>query len=336
MEKSIFDTYYGKVTQLENQAKHALPFLIKYNDMVSLSDGDIDIIKNTRSMARSPISELFQKLVLDNKLDLFYFMNLSNVQGISIPELLLMDQIIIDGANIPSCPEHLKKIWINVTPYLFKKRNLNEPMRISDNLRLFNAMVCGALCRSYDRSDAWLNPSLSALIIKMYSNVIGVKLMIGYNLMPDELLFVQTFFAAYYAKLMGSKNDNNKLPYLLNRCGFLGSLNEIQERLNLLFDKGMDISLENICKILSTDGPAKMKQFDMTKLLRMFAMSASDNQTMLLALTYPPYFLYVLLKNLSGFKNPTISGTIKKLGFKKDMDKILMSLQTSSVLQQLK
>ena len=275
------------------------------------------------------MSELFKKLALDGKLDSFYLMNFSDIQTVSIPEILLMDQIIIDGSVLTTCPNFLKKPWINITPYLFKKKTTNDVLRVSDNLRLFNAIVLGALCKSYDSSDGWLTPTLAAMLIKMYSTTITILLQIAYNLSLEEYQLVQTLFSAYYAKLLGTSKDTSEIPYLLNRCGYLGSLSEISDRLALVFEKRKELDLDVICEILRENGPGKMKRFNKNILFRLFAMSAADNQTMLLALEYPPYFVFTLLKNISGHKNPTISNMIKKTGFKKDIDNFVTALMSS-------
>ena len=336
MKKTLFDTSYAYNTDLKSQVKHALPFLIKNKNEISLSERDIAALAATNALSRTPMSELFKKIVLDGKLDIFYFMNFSDTQTVAIPEILLMDQILIDGSTVEHCPEFLKKVWTNITPYLYKKKTANDTLRVSDNLRLFNSVVLGALCRSYNISDGWLTPTLAAMIIKMYSTTISLLLQIAYNLTLEEYQLVQTLFSAYYADMLGSSKNKSEMPYLLNRCGYLGSLSEISARLSLVADKNKDLSLDVICEILRENGPGKMRKFNKTILLRLFAMSAADNQTMLLALEYPPYFVFVLLKNISGHKNPTISNMIKKAGFKKDIDAFVTSLLTSPLLKNLK
>jgi len=327
--ETIFNSQYAKATDLQTQAQKAIPFLIKFKPEITVGSIGLNIIAAARTLSSTPLTDIFNRIVLDRKLDKIYFMNFSDIQTVSIPEILLMEQIVIDGEALKQCPDYLKKPWVNITPYVFKKQLRTEEIRISDSMRLFNTVVLATLCKSYDVSNGWLSPTIASIVIKMYSNIISLLLQITFNLDFQDFRLVQTLFAAYYAKMLG-RESNDKVPYLLNRCAFLGTLSEINGRLDLFHDEYKELTLLNICSFLKTSGPPRMKFFGLPILFKMFAMSASDNQTMLLALTYPPYFVYVLLKNVSGFKNPTITNTIKKTGFKKDMDALTASLKITN------
>jgi len=64
------------------------------------------------------------------------------------------------------------------------------------------------------------------------------------------------------------------------------------------------LSVDAICKILASAGPSRMSKLS-TKALYVFMTRAPiDSQEMSFAIDYPPYFVYMMLNNLRGGKNP--------------------------------
>lgn len=341
MKKSFLDINFCKATNIKEQAKRALLFLVENYKLIELSEVDIKKIKSFKSLTNSPIDQLFTHINDANKLDKYFLMELNKIDIEDIPEILTMSEISIDGSSISSnVPENLKKLWINLTPIMKKRITTYSPIEINDLNKFQGMIVRSSLVRSYDNSDIWLTPKIAAFIIKSYSITISSIVKRTYNLDIIDTEFIQTLFAVYYAQLLGPTNGPFKIPPLLNRCGFLGSINEIERRLEKILpyreNNGEDI-LEpyKICDILSQVGPARMKNFNVNNLYRFIAMGPIDSQSMMISLDYPPYFVFQILRTLSGTKNYVLNNVLKMPQLKRDIEAFVEDLNKSRYIEQL-
>jgi hypothetical protein len=314
-------TTLGKATVIQQQAERALPFLISYKDMVLVPEIDVQNLAKMRTFSNTVLNELAVLAGNEGKYSSINFLNFNGFNS-SIPEILTVNDILIDGRTIQSAPAFLQKAWVNLTPILGKKRVESDPIYVTDIPRLQQLVVRALLSMSYNDSDKWLEPRLSVFIIESYSMTIAGQLQIAFNLNFDEVRLVQTIFALFYAqRLSGSDEDlTRNWPILINRCGFLGSQVELVEKLDMLSDFcGEDklLSIDKCISILSKNGPSRMARFDSRGLYQMFSRSNAEAQSMLYALDYPPYWVYLVLKTLSNDKNPILATTFKVTDLKK-------------------
>ena len=334
---TLFDTSFAKARSISSMAQNAVPFLIKNGPLVVLQDNQIRELESTRIYSSTPISKMFQDITNAGKLNNFVFTNLARFAK-DIPEILALDDITVDGKAIPNTPvpAQFQKCWINITPITAVKDSYNGTLNITDAPTLASFVVRSALVSTYLDNDIWLNPRLAAIVIESYSMTVTHVLRQAFNLSYEEEKFVQTLFAAYYAQMLGDASCSLKIPPMLLRCSFLGSIQDITERLESINqyrdNNGDDILTPiKICNILKKCGPVRMQKFEPTMLYRFLSSSSIDSQLMMVAIDYPPYWVYQMLRIASGYKNPVMSNVIKLNGqLKTKVNQFATELQASN------
>lgn len=332
---TLFETPFAAARSLNKELTGAVVYLTKYYPLVHVDNGFLNDVKTYSSTATSMI---FNNLKAAEKIKHFMFYNLG--KSANTPSILTINDISIDGKAIPdiSIPDTLKKCWINLTPIISQKDSYNGRINVTDVTELANIMTRGALTNSYHNSkDLWLSPNLSTYVIEFYSGVISNTLGQVYNLNYDERLYVQTLFAAYYAQCLGGEKSPLDMPPLLFRCTFLGSVADITDRMNSIQesrDNDGDSYLypSVICKILAKHGPARMNKFDPVYLYRHISATAMDSQIMLIALDFPPYWVYQMLRVAHGYKNPIMSNMLKLTGTKIKLQQFAKDMAESDVI----
>ena len=138
----------------------------------------------------------------------------------------------------------------------------------------------------------------------------------------EEYSLVRLLFAAYMAQMLDPNNPAKEVPPMLYSCKFLfmdtGTPRTIDDRMEGIsatrtkIAPDMTLSIDTICQILQIHGPQRMQKLLKTASFYQFmSRSPMDSQSMLLACDYPPYFVYMLLNNLRGGKNPFFQTLIK-------------------------
>lgn len=314
-------TTLGSATGIAVQAKNALPFLVSYKAKVVLSETDVQALSKMRTFSNNVINEIAVLAGNDEKYSSCLFMNFNGFPE-TIPEILTINDVTIDGKSIEGAPVELQKPWINLSPILGKRRSPSDPIHVNDIPRLQQLVVRALLSMSYNDSDRWLDPKLSSFIIESYSMTIASQLQLAFNLNFDEVRFIQTIFAIYYAQRLSSTEEDliHDWPSILNRCAFLGSQSEITERLGMIEeDVGDDktLSISKCCALLRKKGPPRMSTFEDRILYQMFSRGNVETSAMLYALDYPPYWVYLILKTMSNDKNPILATVFRITDLKK-------------------
>jgi hypothetical protein len=321
--RNLFTTRYAMQTALEKSARSAVEFLLK-TPSVKLSDGDLHHLTTLKSGVDTPITELFPQAVAGKNLLSFLPLDLTTVTT-SIPVVLTYDEVSINGTVLPNCPRDLQKVWINLSPAMTARKDPRAPIRFNDISKVMGYFVRGKLSSDYDTTPEgsdWINPKHAAFIIQTFAEAAHMRIARLYNLDVHEGRMVMTAFAYHYAKLLGQESDNSKYPYLLNRCGFLGSAAEIAQRIDMMTDAldGKDLHsdrLGSICEALAAVGPGRMRdRFNVGVFYQSFGIGSIDTMTTAIAAEYPPYWIFMLLKYASGAKIPLLS-TLFKLGYLK-------------------
>lgn len=336
MKPTIADTPYGSALDIRGSAINVAAYFVK-NSGVVFGQRELEFLKAVRLHIKSPFSDIYQRVIEDDRLSLFTFADCSATRD-TVPELLTLNDITVDGKYISkNIPNEYQNIWVNLSPILGKRDAYNSSMQVTDIPRLCALVSRGVLCASYNDSDAWLSPNLAAFIIESYSTMIAVHLRSIFNLGFDEFRLVHTLIAAYYAQLLGGEDALMEVPPLLYRCTFLGNGAEIVERLNIFkeecqkLNNGWKLSLDIVCKLLATCGPARMKTLTSKQLYITMSRGSIDSQAMLIALDYPPYWVYQLLANSQGSKNPNISNLIKFTDMKRKIIQFANELVASKL-----
>ena len=115
---TLLNSRYAKASGLSEQARKALMYLIKYQSLVLVPEQVNEIIKNVRVFVRTPITDMFQRVIDTDKLDQFSVLNYTQM-GLNLPELLTYDEITVDGKSIPdtSVPDGNAKASIDINQW---------------------------------------------------------------------------------------------------------------------------------------------------------------------------------------------------------------------------
>jgi len=322
MRPTLFDTPYVQARDVQKHLSEALVFILK-NQYVILNNNKVNDIGSQRIFSSTPVNRLYKSIATAGKLNNFLFLDYSNLTATNVPEILVSDDLCIDGNAITAfqVPAVAQKCWINLTPIVGKKDAYNDNINITDTSVLAQYICRAALCQAYKDKDMWLTIKQALYVIEIYATIVTQTISNMYNLNPDERKFIMTLFAIYYAQLVGPENADPKMPPMIMRCPWLGSGSDILATIQDIQaiipkeDKGY-LSLNTIVEIIRKKGPSRMKNYTVQMLYRSLSSSSIDSSIMVIALDYPPYFVYQLLRVASGYKNPIISGIIKTLGVK--------------------
>jgi len=324
MRPTLLDTPFVLARDVTSHLRDALAFLIKNQHLIVPKERTKEIAA-TRTFSTTPVSKIFKNIATVDKLNNFMFLDLSTVSRTSetIPEILVSDDLCIDGSAIQafSVPAFAKKCWINLTPILGKKDSYNDTLFFTDTTALGQLITRAALVQAYQDKDNWLTIKQALTVVEFYATIMAQSITNIYNLDPMERRWIQTLFAIYYAKLIGpSDHTGDKVPALIMRCSFLGSgadiLQVIEDIQPYIGENNGNFTLPVLVKIINERGPARLKNYSVQMLYRSISVSAMDSSTMIIAMDYPPYWVYQLLRVASGYKNPVISGIVKTLGLK--------------------
>lgn len=320
MSFTLITSKYGQDTDLRSGAADALKWMIQNKQRVQMSERDIASFKDLRVITDTPIMNLYTKITRENLFSNYFIMNLSNIDD--IPTILTNDEFSLDGIEFPDAPEPFQTIWINLTPILGSKRSSKSGVPvITDMPRFTGYFVRGMICLSYHDNPSWLSPSLKPFVIESFSMSARLRVAQAFNLEAEDALMVQTAFAYHYAQLISPEKEFEEYPPILNRCGFLGSQKEIEDRIKYLNDASdgnvYENGLTSVCKAIAKVGPPRMeKRFDINVFLRLFSIGNIDNTSLAISPTFPPYWTYLLLKFASGGKN-ALMGNLFRINYMK-------------------
>lgn len=343
MKPTIGTTPYGISLDLRKRAIEAATFLTKNSGVIIGRDGAEYLKSSVKMTVSTPITSIYTRAADLNKLNFFTIFDLSGVPD--IPTLLTVNAIAVDGKYIsPNIPHTLQNVWVNMTPFLKFNRNdaYNRIPQITDTVQLASVIARGLLCMSYNDSSVWLTPSLRITIIEAYSLCMTMRMKTMFDLNFEEFALCRLLFAAYMAQMLDAESVDKEVPPILYSCKFLysdtGSPRTVAERLEKIsgvrtkYASNMELSIDTICKILSEVVPGRAQKLLKTAAFYQFmSRSPMDSQYMLLALDYPPYFVYMLLNNLKGGKNPFFQSLINFGDMKRTLNKFAEELVNSKM-----
>lgn len=307
---NLFDTQIGKQSDLKNLILEATKFLLDNYNQVVVDDRELVSLKSIKNFSNTTMAGLFDALLSYNKLTQFKCFDFSRVNK-DIPEILTLSSITVDGNSFGIPGKELQKVWCNITPFIKKRTYQSEQLTFSDIDKIHELFIRGALCRSYNASTTWLTPDIASILIESYSITISNILSSAYKLAPQDSHMIVLLFAAYYAQLLNI-SGSMEFPELLIKCkrlNYLGVNFDSMNNINRLRDNSkVPLTVHEICKILSTSGPTRMKTFNINTLNSLFSKGITDNSVMLIALEYPPYYALQLIRLMDNYKNHVLLG----------------------------
>lgn len=335
---NIFNTMYGQAVDLRTQSMQALPFLITNQNGILVNEADLKDLELLRGHGASTIISLYHKLLETRKgFGDFAVMNLKGVKD-SIPDAVTVDAYSIDGSILAGVPPKFAKQWINLTPVMKRRTSPNVLMRelISDIPRTCGLFVRGGLCNGYheacSRGQDWLSLNLAKFIVESYSMSVAMLVQRLYNLDWNDTRLVAIVFAFFYANLQGRKFSDT-IPPVLNRCTSLGNIGDITASIGEIkrqFPDGTDLnelSISELCTAIPKLGAGRLEKFTFHNLRQIFTRNPQDSFAMSFAMDYPPYWVFQLLKQMSGAVNPVVRSVMNIPSFKKESSVFAVELE---------
>lgn len=323
---TIYDTSFAKMIDFKRQADSAAAFIVVNQSSCCLSDREVKSITNAQFLMQNPVIQLYRRIVDSGLINQFLFLDFSQVKN--VPERVADTQLVIDGRILETTKNQItQKIWINITPLIYKRDPAQEIVSISDIPRLASQVVLGWLCATYDVSKFWLeNRDLATLIIDSYSMMIAAIIRRMKALDPMETKWVQTVFAMLYAQRI-DKEGSMQAPALLRQSNLHSSLgdwseiNAVLEAVNAvpgIFKSEHDmLTMASIVEIFAKaeGAPPALKDITLQKLLTMFIANTADSQIMSMMLECPPFWVFQLIRmasKTSSFKNYILESVFKQ------------------------
>lgn len=323
MKPTIGTTPYGISLDLHKRAIESATFLAKNRGTFLGRDGIAYLKSSVKMTVSTPITDIYTRAADLDKLNAFSIVDLTGIKD--VPTLLTLGEIAVDGKYVSqNMPHDFQNVWINLTPFLRRNTNndaYNRLPQITDTIQLASVIARGILCMSYNDSPVWLTPSLRITIIETYSLCMTMRMKTLFDLNFEEFALVRLLFAAYMAQMLDDESSK-EVPPILYSCKFLyqdtGNPRTIDDRFEGIaavrneVAPNMVLNVDTICRILQAKGPDRMKKLlKATAFYQFMSRSPNDSQSMLMAIDYPPYFVYMLLNNLRGGKNPFFQSLIK-------------------------
>lgn len=319
MNKSVLDTQFAQMYQLEPLIKNAYTWLITDAKLDTTQDKYFAIVNNISPIIKTPISECFNSIKDEGVLKQIYFISTLMSKSISVPELLTINDISIYGKTLPYVKQKdLLKSWINISSMLSPpSKSRYADLTVSSANDLMSSVVRACLCMSYTDSKTWLNPKLAAFVIEVYVMMMRSVVDRLYRLDLEESSIIKYAFAYYYAYLLDNTLDKDGVPVLLQKSSLLFKANkESIEDLNetmLTILNGEQITMNHVVKFIVENGPSRVRTLNKDMLYRATSISSLNNVATWIAIDYPPYLVYLLFLSMSGNKHPIINNLVNNV-----------------------
>jgi hypothetical protein len=304
------------------------------------SEAYTNLIGDVNPMISSHMNTLFRNLVSRGKLKELYMFSMVRGTVDNLPELLTIDDIVIDGKYVEgTTPDQFRKAWVNLTSVLTVNRNDRAGLlQVNDVPKAVSTVVRAFLCMSYNDSKEWLSPKVASFVVEFYTYAMEMVLDRLYNLNYEEAVIPKLLLAWHYAELMVSPDEKTDVPSLLTKAAavFKGNLTaaRLEEILKDIveYKAGRPMNMDTVVDCIKKFGPARMSNINKANLYRFFAVSSTDNTSMLIAMDYPPYLLHQILKIAAGGKHAILSSVYKTRFSKPQVEKVLNQLVVDKAL----
>lgn len=312
MKRNFFYTEFATHAGFQSQIPRVLKYTIDNRTAFLPKEEFQQLASSIRRILQSPLAQFFERILVTDGLKYFSAINDQNKGG-SIPELLTATNITLDMKQADeyktqiSLPEIQNKTLLNVSSCL-------RPNKIDGGFEvnvvdLFQQMVVrGHLVMSYFDSDGqWLNPYLAEFTVRSYSMILSSMIARYYDLTLTEQMSIAGILAFFYASLLSPDKSDPTRPPLFFRCTFIGNRIDQENIISLCQEeskKGM--TLTGASAIIASIMPERMKSFSVSELNILCGNLGPDTISSMIALEYPPYWVYFLLLALSGTKIPLV------------------------------
>lgn len=308
-DKFITHTRFAEIFDIEKQMKIVVDYLIA-NRTVIASKQDLVSIFSTRALSSTPISNMFERCISTGFINEFATI-LKIPDKTNVPDLITMGSIVVDlkesnqGNPLRPFPELYQKILINISSLV---KPANNGWYVSAIQEMHSMFIKGMLVRSYAMSkDIWLSPPHNQFMIRSYAMLVATVVARTTGLNYNELLNVAMIFALYMTQMLNriDRYKEDPIPPSFYNQNYLGQRSDLI-RFTDEHHKELEtpLDLNRCCNLISQIGSAKVKNFNSDLLYRLCASLGSyiDKLTTMIALEYPPYWMWMILQSVSGAK----------------------------------
>ncbi len=310
MKLKFFDTMFSQYSGLGSNTERMLKYVVMNQNDVYDSGDLTSLAQQVRTILKTPVSEIFDRIVARGALSNFAAINVS-AKDTYIPELLTMPNITIDLLVVPSASRMLTstpvlkdKILLNLTG-ITKDNRYNNELTVSNVDVLQNLIVRGQLVATYHDDKEWIDSNTNVMLyaLKSYSMILSTSIARYYNLNLEDLQKVSTILALYMDCACGGTLER---PLTMSRWDWCPppvvrrSIADACED----YTQGGNFNLQSVCTAMSKLISSRMDKFNMDTLLSFCGKLGPDIITSRIALEYPPYWVYLLILALNGNKIP--------------------------------
>lgn len=308
-DKFITHTRFAEVFDIEKQMKIVVDYLIANRTMIATKQ-DLASIFSTRSLSSTPISNMFERCIHTGFINEFAtILKIPDKSG--VPDLITMGSIVVDlkessqGNPLRPFPELYQKILININSLV---KPSNNGWYVSAVQEMHSMFIKGMLTRSYAMSgDMWLSPSHNQFVIRSYAMLVATTIARTTGLNYNELLSVAIVFALYMSQML-NRSDRYKeelIPPSFYNNTYLGQRSDLVRFVDENHDDLKEpLNLNRCCNLINKIGSSKVRNYNIDLLYRQCNSLGSyiDKLTTMLALEYPPYWVWMILQSVSGAK----------------------------------
>lgn len=312
MKRKFFDTEFVKYTGMDINVDRMLKYVVMNQGTVYDSDDLTALAQQIRTILKTPMSELFDRVVARGALANFAAINVS-AKDTSIPELLTMPNITVDLGHLPvstaplaSIPKLNNKILINLTG-VTKSTPYSNELTVTNVDILQNLIVRGQLVAGFhdDKSD-WIvsNTNMLLFVLKSYSMILATDIARYYNLDLDAMQRIATILTLYMDYACGSPVGRPSTMSRWDWCSDMSIRHMIVDSCSEYVDGNGNFTLSGACSSLANLISNRMEKFSLDTMLAFSGRLGPDVITSRIALEYPPYWVYLLILALNGNKIP--------------------------------
>ena len=293
-----------------------MDFLITNRGFILSEDKTNEAFK-TRFSQHSLLSEMVYRLTLLKKDQAYRLIRLPS-KTVALREAIDMTFIPIDILQmkelIPTSSKTLShlselddKLIINVTD--ITKANGD----FSDITQFHYRVIRDFLSRSFYASSGniWISPTLIRYVAKVYSMTLGGRIARLCGLSPLVQSFIQTLFCAFFVGQMTSEDVAQTFLLTHNKYMGLPEVADLKQVLSFIEDvlhKPVPTSLEEVCTLIAAYDHDQLKTAQKENRITRPVLNMSvaslfpDNHVSIIALEYPPYFVFLILLVLSNIR----------------------------------
>lgn len=306
---SIYDCFPTRQTINDRQLGLLSEFFVTHRDLI-LDHDHANALFKSRPLTTSSLSKIFSRAIEMGDESLFSVLVIPSGQ-VSVPEALTMRHVPFDTDQMASVMPSLRAVFQPISA-LNNKIVLNATQMVrasggfSDIAGFQNTFVRDLLSRSYfaDRKTTWLTPVITQFVSKVYSMSLGSEVAKTYNLDYHTQSMISVLFAFFFLSAMSDADVAAWTIKTRYKYFYLPSVSDIEQILSLVEETLGYRDLKNIDDIFTVIEKFDVARLKLDRKVLMTRMKAlgPDIYTTLIAMEYPPYFLYLILLVLSGAK----------------------------------